>query len=208
MQVKICGIKDIEGGEASVYNNADYLGFNFISTSKRVISPEGSLKIISSLRKKFPKKKFKCVGLFHKENFELIEEISEYSKLDMVQICGDGDLDTPVPSMKQIRIKEIDDDDDIVKLIQDYLMIHNYVILDTYKDGKLGGTGQTFDWNIFKNAINTTNVFTSGGLTPNNLNELIDNHNPFGIDIASGVESNQKKDPMKIKDVIKLAKKI
>tara|TARA_B100000902_G_scaffold168229_1_gene162976 strand:- start:3171 stop:3797 length:627 start_codon:yes stop_codon:yes gene_type:complete len=208
MQVKICGIKDIEGGEASVYNNADYLGFNFISTSKRVISPEGSLKIISSLRKKFPKKKFKCVGLFHKENFELIEEISEYSKLDMVQICGDGDLDTPVPSMKQIRIKEIDDEEYIVKLIQDYLMIHNYVILDTYKDGKLGGTGQAFDWNIFKNAINTTNVFTSGGLNPNNLNELIDNYNPFGIDIASGVESNQKKDPVKIKDVIKLAKKI
>ena len=133
MQIKICGIKDLESGEASIINDADYLGFNFIESSKRVISPDNALGIINNLRKKFPKRKFKCVGLFDKDLFNSIEKISEYLKLDFVQICGDGDIDTPVPSMKQIRIKSEDTDELIIKKIQDSLMIHNYVILDTYK---------------------------------------------------------------------------
>ena len=117
MQIKICGIKDIDSGEASVINGANYLGFNFIKSSKRVISPDHSLDIINNLRSKFPKEKFKCVGLFDKELFSSIEEISEYSKLDYVQICGDGDIDTPVPSMKQIRIKVEAFDHEILKIL-------------------------------------------------------------------------------------------
>tara|TARA_Y100001970_G_scaffold60807_1_gene77428 strand:+ start:461 stop:1090 length:630 start_codon:yes stop_codon:yes gene_type:complete len=206
MQIKICGIKDINSGEASVINGANYLGFNFIKSSKRVVSPDNSLNIINNLRKKFPKKKFKCVGLFDKEIFNSIEEISEYSKLDFVQICGDGDIDTPVPSMKQIRIKVEDNNELITKKIQDSLMIHNYVILDTYKENALGGTGEKFDWNKFRNSINTTNVFSSGGLNPENISGLLKNFKPFGIDIASGVETNGKKDPEKIKKIIKLSK--
>ena len=123
-----------------------------------------------------------------------------------MQICGDGDIDTPVPSMKQIRIKVEDNDELITKKIQDSLMIHNYVILDTYKDNALGGTGEKFDWNNFRNSINTTNVFSSGGLNPENISGLLKNFKPFGIDIASGVETNGKKDPEKIKKIIKLSK--
>ena len=59
MQIKICGIKDIYSGEASVINGANYLGFNFIKISKRVISPDHSLDIINKLRSKFQKEKFK-----------------------------------------------------------------------------------------------------------------------------------------------------
>ena len=57
--------------------------------------------------------------------------------------------DTPVPSMKQIRIKA-EDTDELIMQIQDSLMIHNYVILDTYKENALGGTGEKFNWNDFK----------------------------------------------------------
>ncbi len=123
-----------------------------------------------------------------------------------MQICGDGDIDTPVPSMKQIRIKVEDNDELIVKKIQDSLMIHNYVILDTYKENALGGTGEKFNWNNFRNSINTTNVFSSGGLNPENILGLLKNFNPFGIDIASGVETEGKKDPEKIKRIVKLSK--
>ena len=206
MQIKICGIKDIDGGKASVISGANYLGFNFIKSSKRVISPDNSLDIINNLRNKFPKEKFKCVGLFDKELFSSIEKISEYSKLDYVQICGNGDIDTPVPSMKQIRIKVEDNDELIVKKIQDSLMIHNYVILDTYKDNALGGTGEKFNWNNFRNSINTTNVFSSGGLNPENISNFLKNFNPFGIDIASGVETEGKKDPEKIKRIVEISK--
>ena len=126
MQIKICGIKDLESGEASVIDGVNYLGFNFIESSKRVISPDNALEIINYLRKKFPKGKFKCVGLFDKDLFNSIEKISEYSKLDLVQICGEGDIDTPVPSMKQIRLKAEDTDELIIKKIQDSLMIRRF----------------------------------------------------------------------------------
>ena len=77
MQVKICGIKDIEAAKASIENNADYLGFNFIQASKRLISPEDSQNIVSNIRNEYPKKKFKCVGLFDKELFSEAENIVE-----------------------------------------------------------------------------------------------------------------------------------
>ena len=54
MQVKICGIKNIEAAEASIENGANYLGFNFIKSSKRLISAEDSLLIVNKLRKSFP----------------------------------------------------------------------------------------------------------------------------------------------------------
>ena len=108
--------------------------------------------------------------------------------------------------MKQIRIKVEDNDELIVEKIQDSLMIHNYVILDTYKENALGGTGEKFNWNNFRNSINTTNVFSSGGLNPENILGLLKNFNPFGIDIASGVETEGKKDPEKIKRIVKLSK--
>ena len=94
-------------------------------------------------------------------------------------------------------------DELIVEKIQDSLMIHNYVILDTYKENALGGTGEKFNWNNFRNSINTTNVFSSGGLNPENILGLLKNFNPFGIDIASGVETEGKKDPEKIKRIVK-----
>ena len=58
----------------------------------------------------------------------------------------------------------------------------------------------------FRNSINTTNVFSSGGLNPENILGLLKNFNPFGIDIASGVETEEKKDPEKIKKIVKLSK--
>ena len=51
MQIKICGIKDLKSGEASIINDADYLGFNFIKSSKRAILPDNALNIINNLRK-------------------------------------------------------------------------------------------------------------------------------------------------------------
>ena len=206
MQVKICGIKDIEAAKASIENDADYLGFNFIQASKRLISPEDSQNIVSKIRKEYPKKNFKCVGLFDKELFSEAENIVEYSKLDMIQLCGEGDIDTSIPSIKQIRIKSEDKEEVILKKIQEYLMIHNYVILDTYKEGQLGGTGEKFDWNSLKNIIRTTNVFTSGGLTTGNISELIKNFKPFALDVSSGVETEGKKDPIKIKNFLEKAK--
>ena len=113
MQVKICGIKNIEAAEASIENGANYLGFNFIKSSKRLISAEDSLLIVNKLRKSFPNKNFKCVGLFDKELFSEVEKIVEYSKLDMIQLCGDGDMDSSIPSIIQIRIKPEDKEDEI-----------------------------------------------------------------------------------------------
>ena len=52
MQIKICGIKDLEGGEASIINDANYLGFNFIESSNRVISPDNALDIINISKEK------------------------------------------------------------------------------------------------------------------------------------------------------------
>ena len=84
---------------------------------------------------------------------------------------------------------------------------HNYVILDSFHEKKLGGTGNIFNWEKAKNVIGLTNVLVSGGLNSKNIEDLKDRHQPYGVDVSSGVETDGVKDTGKINEFIKLAKK-
>lgn len=208
MQVKICGVKSLESAEVAVQSGADYIGFIFVKGSKREISPDKCLEISNELKNNFSKFKFKLVGLFNDQNLKEIEEIIDYSKLDIVQLCGEEDLDINFPSIRQIRIKSSHDSKIILDSVQKALLTHNHVVLDSFHEKKLGGTGNVFDWNIAKNVIGLTNVLVSGGLNPKNLKRLKGDFSPYGVDVSSGVETDGEKDSKKIKEFIKLAKEV
>jgi phosphoribosylanthranilate isomerase len=79
-----------------------------------------------------------------------------------------------------------------------------YYLLDTYKKGKAGGTGETFDWELAVRAKSLGKpIILSGGLTPENISDAIRTVRPYAVDISSGLEiSPGKKDHSKIKELI------
>ncbi len=76
------------------------------------------------------------------------------------------------------------------------------VLLDTSHKGNMGGTGTIFDWQQIaelKNVIHEFPMIVAGGLTPDNVTELISKYRPFAVDVSSGIEDNGQKDPRKMR---------
>lgn len=77
------------------------------------------------------------------------------------------------------------------------------VLLDTSYKGNIGGTGTIFDWQQIaelKKMINELPMIVAGGLTPDNVTELISKYRPFAVDVSSGIEDNGQKDPQKMRE--------
>ena len=80
-------------------------------------------------------------------------------------------------------------------------------VLDTYREGQLGGTGETFDWRLAVEAKKSGKIILAGGLTPENVGRAIEQVRPYGVDVSSGVEERiGKKDHSKLKRFIETAK--
>ena len=207
MQVKICGIKNIEHAIVAIESGADFIGFIFVPESRRSTDPTEVFKIINSLKQKLPDMRTKTVGVFGNHTQQEIESLMEHSALDIAQLCGEEDFNIEIPTIRQIRIKDTDSSEAILDTVQKALLLHNYVILDSFHEKKLGGTGNIFNWEKAKNVIGLTNVLVSGGLNSKNIEDLKDRHQPYGVDVSSGVETDGVKDTGKINEFIKLAKK-
>ena len=81
VKVKICGIKTLDATKTAINAGADFLGFNFVPTSKRYIKPELAKKIIGEL-----KSNVKIVGIFQNAKTDYINKIVKFLELDFVQL--------------------------------------------------------------------------------------------------------------------------
>ena len=82
--------------------------------------------------------------------------------------------------------------------LESYIIKDHIPLLDKYERGKLGGTGNTFDWSIASRLSNCYPLILAGGLTPKNVHQAILEVKPWGVDVSSGVETNGQKDNDKI----------
>ena len=80
-------------------------------------------------------------------------------------------------------------------------------LLDTYVTGRPGGTGETFDWRLARDAPPGARVILAGGLAPDNVADAIRTAWPWGVDVSSGVEARPgRKDPDRVRRFIAAAK--
>jgi phosphoribosylanthranilate isomerase len=194
IKIKICGITNLEDALAAADAGADALGFNFYKKSPRCIEPEKAAEIISQLPPfAVP------VGVFVNEREEKIREIQQLTCLQAVQFHGDES-----PEFCQrfggriIKAFQVKDKESLKT------MAHYHVgafLLDSYRDGVRGGTGVTFDWHLAVVAKTFGKIILAGGLTPDNIAEAVKLVQPYGVDVAGGVE----KEPG-IKDHVKMKK--
>ncbi|MEK3853643.1 phosphoribosylanthranilate isomerase [Cytobacillus sp. FSL H8-0458] len=201
MKVKICGIRDISTALSAIESGADALGFVF-AESKRKITPAAAGEIIKELPLDVLK-----VGVFVNETKENIEKIASISGINVIQLHGD---ETPEFccsfSLPVIKALSIGSSGDLSKL-DEYAC--EYVLLDSPKGKYRGGNGVSFDWSILnKNPKQNNKTILAGGLNPENVGEGIKAANPYMVDVSSGVETEGKKDPEKIKRFIDNAKRV
>ncbi len=85
------------------------------------------------------------------------------------------------------------------------------VLVDSRTATAVGGTGTRFDWQAashgFQDSASRLRLIAAGGLNPENVTEAIRTLQPWGVDVASGVESAPgKKDPARVKAFVTAAK--
>lgn len=199
--VKICGITSMENAELAINNGADAIGVIFYDKSPRYVSPNVSAEWIKKISGGIKK-----VGVFVDEKLETVQSIVKNLNLDYIQLHGNespeycSKLNTPI--IKVIRVGNSVDN-----IISSYNV--HALLLDTYVEGKKGGTGLNFDWGLVSNIKTDTPIILSGGLSYSNIINGIDIVKPAAVDLNSGVESSVgQKDDKKIKQIFDILKKI
>jgi len=210
-RVKICGIVDKTHALAAVEAGADFIGLVF-APSKRQVTPIKACEIVSAIKKSSDPAyvRTKVVGVFVNAPASQVNEIADFCALDWVQLSGNESWEycreVVEPIIKAIRIGQQSPEELYAELSagDELLPSRRFIaLLDSQVEGKYGGTGESFDWNLAQKVAERFPVIIAGGLDPNNVAKLIETVRPWGVDVSSGVETGGVKDPAKIRAFIK-----
>jgi len=204
-KVKICGIKDRDTIDLCHSLNVDFIGLNFSKASPRSIHPSDVPNLFANRTAEgFPK----VVFLFFQNEVLEIEEIVTKFKPDLIQLIAGDPVDITSVWDKYKGEKTLLPAFRLQGAVGDESLLCPelpLVILDSYKRELGGGTGHTFPWEYVKKVKRP--YLLAGGITPDNVEEAVRYLHPFGIDVASGVETNGQKDHHKIRELIKNARR-
>ena len=200
IKIKICGITRKEDALLAAELGAWAVGFIFVKNTPRYISPDNAAEII----KKLPENLIK-IGVFADISLEEIKNIAIQAGITKIQLHGGESPEfcenlaklTGKEIIKVIRVKSEAD----LKLITQYKDKVSFILLDSYSETELGGTGKVFDWEIAKKAKEYgIPVILAGGLNPDNAKHAYETIIPYALDISSEIEiSKGIKDHEKIK---------
>ena len=182
-RIKICGITREADAQFAAGLGVDALGFVLAESPRRVESD--TVQEISRGLPPF----VSTVGVFVDMDIEALRDIATACKLDWLQLHGKESPDycraLDFRLLKAIRVK----DSQSIETMAAYKGCVSGFVLDTYVKGQPGGTGNTFDWTLVKEAKKHGPIILAGGLTPAAVKEAIEATGPYGVDVSSGVES-------------------
>ena len=211
-RVKICGIREKAHALAAIEAGADFIGLVF-APSKRQVTPARAGKIVGAAKSRSDA--IGTVGVFVNMPATEVNAFAGSCNLDWVQLSGDESWEycrqISRPVIKAIRIKQGQSPEQILADLATgakILTSKKYLyLLDSELKGRYGGTGTTFDWALARQAAEQFPVIIAGGLTPENVAEVIEVVTPWGVDVSSGVETGGVKDIAKIKAFIEAVRK-
>ncbi|MEA5505684.1 phosphoribosylanthranilate isomerase [Halotia wernerae UHCC 0503] len=188
MRVKICGITQPYQSVAIASLGATALGFICVPTSPRYVTTLQIQAAVAQLPENIDK-----IGVFANSGIYEISQIVIDSGLTGVQLHGDESPEfcyqlrqslSQVEILKALRISNIE----ALEQANNYSKYVDTLLLDAYHPQQLGGTGQTLDWQMLQKFRPSCPWFLAGGLTPDNILAALNQVNPNGIDLSSGVE--------------------
>ncbi len=193
-RVKICGITNHEDAQWAAQCGADALGFNFAESPRR-IEPDRARDILARLDPFVT-----GVGVFVNSPAEEVKRILDLTGCAVAQLHGEEpeeyiDALSPYAVVKAIRVGGALDESELAR----YKGVRA-ILLDTYVKGRAGGTGKRFDPGTAARVVQEGwRVIMAGGLTPENVREVVSLVRPYGVDVSTGVESAPgKKDAEKV----------
>jgi phosphoribosylanthranilate isomerase len=195
--IKICGTTTEEDALLAVALGTDALGFVF-APSRRQVKPDD----VRSIVKRLPHE-VTTIGVFQNERPETVVEIASTVGLHGVQLSGRE----PLSEVRWIRER-------LPFVIQGFTagdpalaIAANGPADVVLVDSPNPGSGQVFDWRLAEGAPGGVRLLLAGGLTPENVGEAIRRVRPWGVDVATGVESSPgRKDPRKLRRFIEAAR--
>ena len=193
-RIKICGIRTVNDALAAVDAGADLLGFNFYPKSPRYIDV-GTCRNIMSVMQKYGHITY--VGLFVNASVAEVRTTIETCGLSLAQLHGDETSEM----LDALNGKAFKAFRGVPQSINGFARSDAPALLvDAAVKGAYGGTGVTADWSAAAELANQYSMLLAGGLTPDNVADAVRQVNPWGVDVASGVESSPgQKDPSKMK---------
>jgi phosphoribosylanthranilate isomerase len=211
VRVKICGITGKEDLDAAAAAGADAVGFVVgVASSPRNLALEKAEKLIRQVPP-FVKSVLVTVP-------KSIDEFETYEKLnsDAIQIHGENlhaaaSVRLKIPNTLLIGAVNANLAN-ALDVVSRTAKIFDAVLLDSFVNGRYGGTGIVHDWELskrVKQVIHPKPLILAGGLNPENVAEAVRTVQPYAVDVSSGVERQPGiKDHQKIIEFIKNAKDV
>ncbi len=190
MKIKICGITTLQDALAAIEAGADMLGYNFYPRSKRYITPEACAEIQNELARR--NLAVVAVGVFVNASRQHILHTMTRCNLGYAQLSGDENPDflarLSAPSFKAIR--PLPSADPLPQASPFARPTAPALLVDAHRPGQYGGTGHLADWEAAAALAARYPLLLAGGLTPENVRAAVERVQPWGVDVASGVETS------------------
>jgi phosphoribosylanthranilate isomerase len=185
-KIKFCGLTRAADADAAVAAGAWALGVILWPGSRRRCRPAVAAEIAATHRRQV-----QVAGVFVNPTLDEVTRAADEIGLTLLQLhgdegpafCGEAARRTGCRVIKAARVRSGAD-------IQALGAFHtDFHLLDSYRQGVPGGTGETFAWDLARSRPSTVPVILSGGLTPENVSDAIAAVRPYAVDVASGVET-------------------
>lgn len=203
--LKFCGMRRVEDIEYVNECRPDYVGFILSDGFRRSVDFGTFCELNTYLDKDI-----KRVGVFVNEPVENILHCAYNETLDVIQLHGDENEDY-IKNLRKIfsgeiwkavRAKSPEDIEREQKKSCEKLLI------DSFSEESVGGTGKRINTEIVKSAKVEKPFFIAGGITAENIAEIVRNTKPYGVDLSSGIETDGVKDLNKMKAIMEILKNI
>lgn len=187
-KIKFCGLTGESDIDVANELRPEYVGFVFAPKSKRYVEPERAAELKRQLAAGI-----KAVGVFVNDDLYHVAELLNRGIIDIAQLHGSEDEEyighlrqlTGKPIIRAYRIKTAENIAEAEKCTADH------VLLDSG-----AGTGEVFDWKLIKNLKRP--YFLAGGLSPDNVENAVEQLSPYAVDVSSGIETDGVKDKAKM----------
>ncbi|MDB5308662.1 MAG: phosphoribosylanthranilate isomerase [Gemmataceae bacterium] len=200
VRIKICGVTTPEDARFAAECGADAVGLNFYPKSPRFLTPALASAVVSALPPFTA-----LVGVFVGMPLRQVCAVAYQLGLRGVQTYDDRPPDEdpfPFAHIPAFRVKDAQGLDHVRRFVEAATKLGRppaAVLIDSYVDGQMGGTGHRAPWELLAGFDPGAPLVLAGGLTPENVAEAVAIVRPWGVDVASGVESAPgRKDPDKV----------
>ena len=202
-KIKICGIKSVNDALTAMEAGADLLGFNFYPKSPRYIDVDTCRDIMSVMRKY---RHITYVGLFVNSSVAEVRATVETCGLSLAQLHGDETSEM----LDALDGKAFKAFRGVPQNINGFARSDAPALLvDAEVKGSYGGTGVPADWNKAADLAKQYSLLLAGGLTPENVADAVRQVKPWGVDVASGVESSAgSKDTSKMRAFVQAVQRL